>query len=79
MAGSCRRAGAAAGWTVTALYLLPDSDWDAYYGPLAERIAALRRDRPDAVAALDEIGREIAVRRDHGRDYGYTGYVLRPR
>lgn len=69
----------AAGWTVAATYLLPDSDWAAYYDPLAARIAALRRDRTDASAVLDEVGREIEVRRAHGADYGYTGYVLRPR
>jgi len=73
------RAAMAAGWTVAATYLLPDSDWAAYYDPLAARIAALRRERPDASATLDEVGREIEVRRAHGADYGYTGYVLRPR
>jgi SAM-dependent methyltransferase len=73
------RAALAAGWTVAATYLLPDSDWDAYYAPLGARISALRRDRPGDAAALDEVGREIGVRRAHGRDYGYTGYVLRPR
>lgn len=73
------RAAMDAGWTVAATYLLPDSDWATYYDPLATRIAALRRERPDANATLDEIGREIEVRRAHGADYGYTGYVLRPR
>lgn len=67
-----------AGWTVAATYLLPDSDWDAYYSPLAERIAELRRTHPELDSALDEVGLEIAVRRAHGGDYGYTGYVLRP-
>lgn len=67
-----------AGWTVAAAYLLPDADWAAYYDPLAARIAALRAGGADA-AALDEVGAEIAVRRAHGADYGYTGYVLRPR
>ncbi len=28
---------------------------------------------------LAEVGREIGVRREHGSDYGYTAYVLRPR
>ena len=67
-----------AGWTVAGTYLLPDVDWDAYYEPLA---ANLRRMRDDGVAPalVDEVGREIEVRRAHGADYGYTGYVLRPR
>ncbi|MDN5748927.1 MAG: class I SAM-dependent methyltransferase [Pseudonocardia sp.] len=68
-----------AGWTVAATYLLPDPDWDAYYSPLAARIAELRATHPGHDDALDEVGAEIAVRRAHGDDYGYTGYVLRPR
>ncbi|MGH3569234.1 MAG: hypothetical protein ACRDRH_25060 [Pseudonocardia sp.] len=44
-----------------------------------EAVATLRRERPDASATLDQVGREIEVRRAHGADYGYTGYVLRPR
>lgn len=67
-----------AGYTVQAVYLLPDSDWDAYYRPLARRIATLREDGVDP-AALDEVGGEIAVRERFGTEYGYTGYVLRPR
>jgi SAM-dependent methyltransferase len=61
-----------AGWTVAATYLLPDSDWAEYYDPLAARIAELG---PDAAP----VGREIEIRRRFGADYGYTGYVLRPR
>ena len=68
----------AAGWTVAATYLLPDSDWAAYYDPLAERIALLRERGVDP-AVLDEEAGEIEVRRAHGHEYGYTGYVLRPR
>jgi SAM-dependent methyltransferase len=68
-----------AGWTVAATYLLPDADWDAYYGPLAARLAELRAAHPAAGAALDAIGAEIGVRAAHGADYGYTAHVLRPR
>jgi SAM-dependent methyltransferase len=71
-------AAAAAGWTVHATYLLPDSDWDAYYGPLAEQVDDLRAAGVDP-AVLGEVAREIEVRAAHGGDYGYTGYVLRPR
>ena len=46
--------------------------------PLACRIATLREDGVDP-AALDEVGDEIAVRERFGAEYGYTGYVLRPR
>ncbi|PXW34011.1 UNVERIFIED_CONTAM: hypothetical protein DES50_102636 [Williamsia faeni] len=47
--------------------------------PLALRIAELQQERPDASADLDLVGQEINIRRDHGTDYGCTGYVLRPR
>lgn len=68
-----------AGWTVAATYLLPDSDWAAYYDPLAARIATLRAEHPGQGAALDEVDAGIGVRRTHGGDYGYTAHVLRPR
>lgn len=67
-----------AGWCVRAVYVLPDSDWDAYYGPLAARIEELRAEGvPDEnLAPLRE---EIDVRAAYPTDYGYTAYVLRPR
>jgi SAM-dependent methyltransferase len=67
-----------AGYTVQAVYLLPDSDWEAYYRPLAARIELLRADGVDP-AALDEVGHEIGVRDRFGAEYGYTAHVLRPR
>jgi len=66
-----------AGWTVRAAYLLPDEDWDAYYGPLGDRIEQLRADGVPA-GLLDRVGEEIEIRRAHGGDYSYMGYVLRP-
>jgi SAM-dependent methyltransferase len=65
-------AATAAGWLVAATYVLPDADWAAYYGPLGERVAALG---PEAAFVQEEID----VREAHGADYGYTGYVLKPR
>ncbi|MFW0788331.1 SAM-dependent methyltransferase [Gordonia sp. CPCC 205333] len=66
------------GYQVRAVYVLPDDDWAQYYDPLTTRIAELR------TAGVDEyfltmLGQEIAIRAAHGRDYAYTGYVLRPR
>ncbi|WP_047870310.1 class I SAM-dependent methyltransferase [Nocardiopsis sp. RV163] len=73
-------AATAAGYTVTAAYLLPSSDWeDAYYAPLEARAALTDPDDPHAAAAAAELRREIAVYREHGHEYGYVGYVLRPR
>ncbi|MBB2949092.1 SAM-dependent methyltransferase [Actinoplanes lutulentus] len=67
-----------AGWTVQAVYVLPDSDWDEYYVPLAARIEELRAEGvPEEMLA--QVGEEITVRAEHGGDYSYTGYVLRPR
>ncbi|MGV9709387.1 SAM-dependent methyltransferase [Gordonia sp. NPDC003424] len=66
-----------AGWDVRAVYVLPDSDWDAYYGPLAERVDELRGDGIP-VDLLAEAVAEIDLRATHGDEYGYTGYVLRP-
>ncbi|SHN45182.1 SAM-dependent methyltransferase [Cryptosporangium aurantiacum] len=67
-----------AGWNVLATYVLPDSDWDAYYEPLARRIEQLRGEGvPEDLLA--QVGSEIAVRAAHGGDYSYTAYVLKPR
>ncbi|WP_243653690.1 class I SAM-dependent methyltransferase [Pseudonocardia endophytica] len=72
------RAAQETGWTVAGTYLLPDVDWDAYYEPLASNLDRMRDDGVSP-ALVDDVGHEIEVRRAHGADYGYTGYVLRPR
>ena len=69
----------AAGWTVHATYLLPDSDWSAYHDPLAQRIEQLRARGLDPGLLAQAGGQQIDLRRRHGTDYGFTGYVLRPR
>lgn len=69
----------AAGYAAAALRPLPDRDWfEEYYTPLSERtrsadltVAGMR----EAVAATLQ---EITLRHEHGTDYQYTGYVLRP-
>ncbi|MFT3661281.1 MAG: methyltransferase domain-containing protein [Gordonia sp. (in: high G+C Gram-positive bacteria)] len=71
---ACQRAG----WDVLGTYLLPSSDWLEYYGPLHLRVEELRAEGVDE-ALLAPIVEEIRVRQLYGRDYGYTGYVLRPR
>lgn len=68
----------AADWTVAATYLLPDTDWAAYYDPLGARIDELARHGLPR-SALGPVAEEIDVRRAYGDSYGYTGYVLRPR
>ncbi|MFJ3856067.1 GNAT family N-acetyltransferase [Streptomyces sp. NPDC090085] len=69
----------AAGYQVLGVHHLPEADWDAYYGPLAERVRALAADATPAMErALAATREELAVRAHHGHEYGYTGYVLRP-
>ncbi|MEW2633637.1 bifunctional class I SAM-dependent methyltransferase/N-acetyltransferase [Streptomyces sp. NPDC048389] len=71
-------AAVAAGYHVVGLYRQPSSDWDEYYGPLAERADAADPGAPGMAEALAATREEIAVRREHGTEFGYTGYVLRP-
>jgi predicted N-acetyltransferase YhbS/SAM-dependent methyltransferase len=68
-----------AGYTVAGHHPLPESDWwDEYYNPLLVRLQGLDMTRPGTTAAAAELRAEIDLRRDHGADYDYAGYVLRP-
>ncbi|MBH5338051.1 class I SAM-dependent methyltransferase [Streptomyces pactum] len=70
----------AAGYRVAARLPMPESDWwDEYYTPLGERIARADPDRPGMRETVAALRAEIALRREHGAEYRYTGYVLRPR
>ncbi|MER7884587.1 bifunctional class I SAM-dependent methyltransferase/N-acetyltransferase [Streptomyces fimicarius] len=71
-------AAVAAGCTVRAVLVQPESDWDAYYAPLAERVADTDPGAPGMEWALAATREELAVRREHGTEYGYAAYVLRP-
>lgn len=68
----------AAGYTIRAVHRQPESDWDAYYGPLAARADAADPGAPGMAGALAATRAELAMRRDHGTEYGYTGYVCAP-
>ncbi|MZD09536.1 GNAT family N-acetyltransferase [Streptomyces sp. SID5785] len=72
------RACTAAGYSVLGVHHQPESDWDEYYGPLAERAGAADPARPGMAEALAATRAELAMRREHGGEYGYTGYALRP-
>lgn len=67
-----------AGYHVIGSYPQPESDWDEYYGPLGERADVADPGTPGMAEALAATRAEIAMRREHGGEYGYTGYVLRP-
>jgi SAM-dependent methyltransferase len=72
-----RRRAAAAGYEVLTTYRLPASDWAAYYDPIAERLRAYDTSDPDVAAGVAAEWVELDLYRDHGDEYGYTGYVLR--
>ncbi|MFE4336137.1 bifunctional class I SAM-dependent methyltransferase/N-acetyltransferase [Streptomyces sp. NPDC056831] len=71
-------AAVAAGYHVLGVWVQPDSDWDEYYVPLAERVEAADTSAPGMEWALAASREELAMRRDHGTEYGYACYVLRP-
>ncbi|WP_055697298.1 MULTISPECIES: GNAT family N-acetyltransferase [Streptomyces] len=72
------RATARAGYSVLGVHPQPESDWEEYYGPLAARADAADPSAPGMAEALAATREEIAMRREHGTEFGYTGYVLRP-
>jgi predicted N-acetyltransferase YhbS/predicted O-methyltransferase YrrM len=71
-------AAVAAGYRIAGLYRQPSSDWDVSSGPLAAGADAADPGAPGMAEALAATREEIAVRREHGTEFGYTGYVLRP-
>lgn len=73
-----REIATSAGYTVVAHHPLPESDWwDEYYAPLLDRMPGLDTTQPGMAAAAAELRAEIDLRRVHGGDYDYAGYVLR--
>lgn len=65
------------GYTAAGHFLLPDSDWRAYYDELESRrraFAARRRD-PVALTALELTRAEIELYELHGDEYGYAFFV----
>ncbi|MCI3934164.1 bifunctional class I SAM-dependent methyltransferase/N-acetyltransferase [Streptomyces sp. AN091965] len=72
------RAALAAGYSVLGVVRQPESDWEAYYAPLRARADAADPGAPGMAEALAATREELALRRDHAAEYGYTGYVLRP-
>jgi len=69
----------AAGYEVLGRRQLSDAAWEAYFGPIDQRISALR---PSADAALTEIldaaEEEAACWRAHRNEFGYLLSVVRP-
>ncbi|MFI9119959.1 GNAT family N-acetyltransferase [Streptomyces bikiniensis] len=71
-------AAVAAGYHVLGTFVQPEGDWDEYYGPLAARAGAADTSVPGMAEAVAGARAEIALRREHGTDYGYAGFALRP-
>ncbi|MFH8579548.1 GNAT family N-acetyltransferase [Streptomyces zaomyceticus] len=71
-------AAVAAGYHVLGTVPQPDGDWDEYYVPLAAHAEAADTTVPGMAEAVAGARAEIALRREHGSDYGYAGFVLRP-
>ncbi len=70
---------AEAGFWVIDHKVLSDAAWEAYYGPLEARVAALRPRAPEGLAkVLDDAMAEIAAWRACRREYGYAVFVVRP-
>jgi len=69
----------AAGYRVGAVFPQPDSDWwEEYYTLLGERIAAADPTAPGMGQVIAAELAEMDVRRDHGLQFRFTGYVLHP-
>lgn len=63
----------AAGFVLDGQRILPPSSWEAYYGPLEARIAALRPGADAELGAvLDDAEAEIAYWRGNCRRFGYV-------
>jgi len=71
----------AAGLALLGHFTLPAAAWwDDFYGPMSRRIDALRAEHAgdaDALATLDALAQEPALRRRHGASYGYEFLVAR--
>lgn len=69
----------ASGWRIRGARWLGEAAWQAYYGPLSERIQSLRYDaNAEMTEVLDAASAEIDLWRDHGGEYGYYLTVVTP-
>jgi SAM-dependent methyltransferase len=70
------------GFELLGHFTLPDEAWwDDYYTPMQQRLQELRAKYTadsDALAVLDEIGREPELHRVHSKYYAYEFFVARP-
>jgi SAM-dependent methyltransferase len=80
---SWQKAIAASGYDLVGNFTLPEHAWwDGYYGPLEAKLPGLRgryAGDHDALAVVANTAREIAMRREYSRWYGYEFFVARIR
>ncbi len=70
----------AAGYDCLATRRLSDAAWEAYYGPLDRRVAALAPGKNEAMRqVLEDARAEAALWRRHRDAFGYLLCVVRPR
>ena len=68
-----------AGYETLGTRKLSAAAWEAYYGPLEQRIAMLRPEADEALCdVLDEAEEEASCWRAHGDEFGYLLSVVRP-
>lgn len=73
-----RAAIARAGFRLVEEFVLPDSDWAAYYDEYARRVESWRAESPSAEIqdALDAAEEEVQVWRESAGSYGYVFFVM---
>ena len=67
------------GYVLLDSFCLPQSAWEAYYGPVEDRIAALETvwcEDPERQQVLEGMQHEVDVFRRYGNTYGYVFLVL---
>jgi len=77
---ACRRIARSCGYDVVGDFVQPASDWEAFYGPIAKKLAGLRAkygDDSGSLAAFDEMQTEMNVCHRFGFAYSYAFFVLR--
>lgn len=71
---------AQAGYRCLGHFPLPQAAWwDDFFGPVEQRLAALRqkyRDDPDSLAVVEQQQREIDLYRIYADQYGYAFYAM---
>jgi len=70
----------ACGYSIAGMFVIPNSGWEDYYGPIEKRIQNLKEtygNNPEAKKVFDNETAEIALYRKYGEYYGYVFYILR--